>query len=134
MNPVLILECVRNYALSLFFPWWVLILAVMAGLLVYFSLGNQKHHLSVDGSVVKADHWLLFCHISSFSAVALISVSLMPQEVLTALFFSCSLFSKGESNVQSMSVLWNVLFYYLSKYSLVLSIALVGTEIRSLLL
>lgn len=82
-----------------------------------FCLGNQKHHLSVDGSVVKADHWLLFCHISSFSAVALISVSLMPQEVLTALFFSCSLFSKGESNVQSMSVLWNVLFYYLSKYS-----------------
>lgn len=39
-------------------------LAVMAGLLLYFSLGNQKHHLSVDGSVLKADHWLLSCYIS----------------------------------------------------------------------
>lgn len=84
-------------------------LAVVAGLLVYFSLGNQKHHLSVDGSVVKAGHWLLSCHISSFSAVALTSVSLPSQEVLTALFFPCRLFSKGESNVQPLSVLWTLL-------------------------
>lgn len=84
-------------------------LAAMAGLLAYFSLGNQKHHLSVYGSVLKADHWLLSCHISSFSAVALISVSLMSQEVLTALFFSCRLFSKGESSVQPVSVLWTLM-------------------------
>lgn len=64
----------------------------------------------------------------------MILVSAMSQEVLTALFFSCRLFPEGESNVQPVSVLWNALFYYLSKYILVLSIALVGREIKSILL
>lgn len=84
-------------------------LAVMAGLLVYFSLGNQTHHLSVDGSVLKTDHWLLSCHISSFSVVALISVSRMSQKILTALFFSCRLLSKDVSSVQPVFVLWTLL-------------------------
>lgn len=108
-------------------------LAVMAGLLVCFSLGNQKHHSSVDGSVLKADHWLLSCHIRSFSAVALTSVSLLSQEALTALFFPCFLRMSPMFNLCLFyGHSWNALIYYLSKYILVLSIA--GTAGRSILL
>lgn len=74
----------------------------MKGLFVFFSLGNQKHHLSVDGNVLKAEHRLLSCHISSLSVVVLPSASLLSWEVLAALFFPCRQFSKGKSNGQPL--------------------------------
>lgn len=125
---VLSLEIMR---FAFFCPSWELRPAVMKGLFVFFSLGNQKHHLSVDGNVLKAEHWLLSCHISSLSVVVLPSASLLSWEVLAALFFPCRQFSKGKSNVQPLWYRhsWNALLHYLSKYILVLSIILVGTAL-----
>lgn len=85
-----------------FFSRWELRPAVVKGIFVFFPLGNQKHHLSVEGSVLKAEHQLLSCHIGSFSAVVLPSASLLAWEVLAALYFPCRWFSEGESNVRPL--------------------------------
>lgn len=121
---------------AFFFLQWELRPAVMKGLFVLVSHGNQKHHLLVDGSVLKAEYQLRSCCISSFSTVVLPSASLLSQEVLAALFFPRGRFSKGKSNVSPLWYrhYWNALLCYLSKYILGVSIVLVGTALGSVLL
>lgn len=72
----------------------------MKGLFVYFSLGNQKCHMSVDGDILKAEHQLLSCHNNSFSAVVLPSAFLLYRGSFGSLFSSHV--SKGESSTQPL--------------------------------